>query len=192
MSELTYDLASDALEIPLKLKTKKINSKIKGSSNEKRACKTLFKWTGIEFHRTPASGGLKWYMDNRIVGDIVAPPNANFPFVVEVKAHKSIDLDIPTIKKVKMFTFFNQVLRDAYSVGKEPLLMARQNQMKNDEWVIGVKPEFGKFISTTFSINPISVGSRIIDNSTIQLQVFRSYDFFSISYNELLQRWLTM
>lgn len=64
---------------------KPINSKKKGASYERTIAKLLSKWWGVELHRTPASGGLHWGLDNRVCGDIVAPVEAEFPFVTELK-----------------------------------------------------------------------------------------------------------
>ena len=52
---------------------KRINSKAKGSTFERKVAKELSKWSGEEFHRTPMSGALKWSNDKRVISDIVAP-----------------------------------------------------------------------------------------------------------------------
>lgn len=38
----------------------RINSKNKGSRFERTICKWFQDWTGYEFNRVPASGGLRW------------------------------------------------------------------------------------------------------------------------------------
>lgn len=38
----------------------KVNSKQKGSRFERSICKFFQDWTGYEFSRVPASGGLRW------------------------------------------------------------------------------------------------------------------------------------
>ena len=50
----------------------RINSRKKGSKNERFLTKLFEQWTGVEFSRVPASGGLRWKgMSEIIVGDIV-------------------------------------------------------------------------------------------------------------------------
>lgn len=74
-------------------KKKKINSKAKGSSYELKIAKILSAWWDEEFHRTPMSGGLHWKSDNRVVGDIVTPPDSLFPFVVECKKREEFTFE---------------------------------------------------------------------------------------------------
>lgn len=62
-----------------------INSKAKGSGFELKIAKMLTKWSGSEFHRTPASGALHWKNDKRVVSDIVPPQELDWPFSIECK-----------------------------------------------------------------------------------------------------------
>ena len=39
----------------------RINSKKKGSRNERQLSKIFEKWTNLTFSRTPSSGGLRWH-----------------------------------------------------------------------------------------------------------------------------------
>ena len=77
-----------------------INSKNKGSTFERVIAKKLTEWSGHEFNRTPMSGGLRWKEDNSVVGDIVPPPDLNFPFGIEIKKQE-VPWDFDLILKHK-------------------------------------------------------------------------------------------
>lgn len=71
-------------EQPIQKKRK--NSRAKGAGYERKICKLLQPWWDCEFHRVPASGGLRWKQDNRVTGDIVVQEDVkDFPFVIECK-----------------------------------------------------------------------------------------------------------
>lgn len=109
-----------------------VNSKVKGNRGELMACKLLTAWTGQKFNRVPQSGGLGWRSDARIAGDIVAPIDFNFPFVVEVKNYNKLNLtDAEKIKSTIIKRFWSQVLRDADKVAKIPLLLVKENGNKD-------------------------------------------------------------
>lgn len=108
------------------------NSKQKGSNYERKVAKLLSSWWGSEFHRTPASGGLRWGEDNNVAGDIVTPPSANFPYVIECKNREggwtleSIVLDKHDIKN-----WWAQVVADARRVKKTPVLIFTRNRAED-------------------------------------------------------------
>ena len=63
-------------------------SKRKGKNYERTISKLLNDWwlgvgEDLQFHPTPASGGLRWRKKEGIFGDIVTPKD--FPFVIECK-----------------------------------------------------------------------------------------------------------
>jgi len=108
-----------------------VNSKNKGSTYERKIAKYLSSWWGGNFSRTPASGGLRWGTDNRIAGDIVAPPEADFPFVTELKNREGwlmehILLDIGQPKE-----WLAQVISDARRVKRTPMLIFSRNRAKD-------------------------------------------------------------
>lgn len=118
-------------------KKQAINSKQKGSMNERRAAKLLSAWTGQDFNRTPASGGLRWLDASRIAGDVVAPSGFDFPFCVEVKAYKSVEFKARLRKdSIVTQTFWPQCVTDAQRVNKLPLLMVRCNGMDKDAFIV--------------------------------------------------------
>jgi len=116
----------------------KINSKVKGSRNERNLSKLFQEWTGREFARTPSSGGLRWSNTNDTVGDIICSDKTHsryFKFVIEAKSYKDINFEqllLPN-KNKKILEFWGQVLEDAERAGdKIPLLFMRYNGMPKD------------------------------------------------------------
>ena len=110
-----------------------VNSKNKGSKNERGVAKLFQEWTNYEFARTPQSGGLHWQKKNT-VGDIVCIDEKHgrkFPFSIECKFHQELDfshLIDGTIGKGsnKVVHFWEQCLRDAEKVNKVPILFMRK------------------------------------------------------------------
>lgn len=107
-----------------------VSSRTKGNRNELRLAKLLSEWVGVEFHRTPMSGGLHWKKDNRIEGDIVAPVDFNFPFTVEAKCGQEMRYDFGKL----LTEFDSQILKawqqaqdQANATDKLPLLCFRYN-----------------------------------------------------------------
>jgi len=114
-----------------------VNSRTKGSRNERNVAKLMADWSGYEFARTPQSGGLHW-KKSYTSGDIVCIDERHgprFPFSIECKFHENLDLlhliDNTIGKKSnKILLFWEQTKRDAKQVNKIPLLFMRRNGMK--------------------------------------------------------------
>lgn len=126
--------------------TKKINSSKKGSEYELKIAKTLSKWWGETFHRTPMSGGLHWKEDNRVAGDIVTPPDSIFPFSVECKKRESWkDMD-SLIKGTnsELEEYWEQCISDAESIGLKPMLIFAKNF--NPDFVMIALKDYPKHI----------------------------------------------
>lgn len=107
-------------------------SKTKGSSYELKIAKTLTKWWGFDFHRTPGSGS--WsstHSSDMQAGDIITPIEANFPFVVECKNQEQWSGDDIIFNRGKYPKFWQQVVGDALRVRKVPMLIAHRNRSKN-------------------------------------------------------------
>lgn len=117
------------------------NGKKKGSKNERELSKWWQLWTGMEFTRVPASGGLRWKKTDNISGDIVcADPRGirKFPFTVEAKSYKDINFEHLLLdnKNIKVLQFWEQACEDAQRAGKEPLLFMRYNGMPKSVWYV--------------------------------------------------------
>lgn len=113
-----------------------INSRTKGSENERVVAKSLTKWSGYQFNRVPASGGLRWQQDNNVTGDIVPPFELHFPISVECKkVEASWEIDKLLLKNSEVWDWWKQACRDAsrFMVGdryKEPWLVFTKNRRK--------------------------------------------------------------
>ena len=126
-----------------------LNSKSKGSKNERSVAKLFQNWTGYEFARTPQSGGLHWKKAHTS-GDIVCIDvihGPRFSFSIECKFHNDINL-IHLIdgsigkNSIKVLEFWKQCERDAEIVNKVPMLVMRKNGMKSDMHFIGLPTSF--------------------------------------------------
>lgn len=105
---------------------------------ELMAAKLLGEWWGHPFRRTPGSGG--WAAGGHRAsqsfhGDIVAPPEAHFPFSVEIKSYKSFDIYLAAYGTPQLFSFWEQCKGDATRVKKRPFLLFKEDRQ---QWLIGL------------------------------------------------------
>lgn len=121
-----------------------VNSKVKGSRFERTICKWFKEWTGYEFSRTPASGGLRWKKTDNIVSDIICTDDKHsrkFPFSIECKFHKEIKFEHILLgnKNCKILSFWEQASSDADRGNKIPILVMKYNGMPKEEafFVVG-------------------------------------------------------
>lgn len=126
--------------------SEKINSRNKGSKNERDICKLFHDWTGYEFSRTPSSGGLRWKATDNTVGDIVCTDDKHsrrFKFTIEAKFYQDINFEhlILGNSKVKILEFWEQALSDAERSGKIPLLFMRYNRMPKNTHFVAIQSE---------------------------------------------------
>lgn len=119
------------------------NSKKKGNKAERELCKWFEQWTGYDFARIPASGGLRWKgLANATTGDIICTHDIHgrrFLLSVESKSYKDINFEhlILGNKKNAVLQFWHQAKEDADRGGKVPLLFMRYNGMaKNTYFVV--------------------------------------------------------
>lgn len=119
----------------------KINSKSKGNKAERDAAKWWQEWTGYEFGRVPASGGLRWKKVENVTSDIICTHDKHsrrFPFSIEVKCYKDINFEHLLLgkKTSKIHKFWQQACRDSERANKLPCLMMRYNGMAKGEWFL--------------------------------------------------------
>lgn len=117
---------------------KRKNGKAIGGAYERYVAKKLSAWWGEEFHRTPASGGLRWKQDNRVCGDIVTPPGSTFPWVVECKKRENWTMDSLLNGSAEVSKWWKQVTDDAERSGLEPMLIFTRNRQPD---YVAVKDE---------------------------------------------------
>lgn len=103
-------------------------SKAKGSAYEAKIANMLTKEFGKEFKRVPLSGALEW-----MKGDIVCiKDTAWFHWCIECKHYKEINWNnLLTARSTEMYSFWDQAVREAEVMEKEPLLIFRWDRSKD-------------------------------------------------------------
>jgi Holliday junction resolvase len=107
----------------------RINSRDKGMRGEKQAIEWWQDWTGMDYKRSPASGGLRGHVVDYTVGDIICvKKNYIFPLTIEVKNYKDINFE-KLLYNVdsEVVKFWEQALDDAVRGEKMPMLLMRFN-----------------------------------------------------------------
>lgn len=118
-----------------------INQKEKGNENERATARFLQEWTGVDFIRTPSSGGRRLRKNDLFVGDVVCGnQDFNFPCVVETKHYESVNMKADEHGNLRsnsqIYTWWEQVEADAKRAGKLPLFFIRENGMPRAEWFV--------------------------------------------------------
>jgi hypothetical protein len=132
------------------------NSKKKGNKSERELCKWFERWTGFEFARIPASGGLRWKgLANATTGDIICTDDIHgrrFLLSVESKSYKDINFEhlILGNKKAKIREFWEQAIEDGKRGNKVPILFMRYNGMKKDVYFVAIGHDIFKLLFPTF------------------------------------------
>ena len=121
----------------------KINSRNKGSKNERELAKWFEEWTGYEFSRVPSSGGLRWGRTLDTVGDIICSDKKHvlrFNFSIETKFHSDINFEhlLLDVKNIKIMEFWEQAREDGKRGSKLPLLFMRYNGMPKQTWFVAL------------------------------------------------------
>ena len=163
-----------------------INSKKKGSKNERDVCKWWKTWTGYEFSRVPSSGGLRWARTSDTTGDIICSDNKHFirfPFSIEVKSYKDINFEhlLLDLKRVKILEFWSQALSDAERSNKLPVLMMRYNNMKKGEYFFVIKPViYGIFRQSYKDLSYIEVKT-----DKVNLIILKASEVLKVNYKQV-------
>lgn len=161
-----------------------VNSKAKGSKNERKVSVLFQDWTGYAFARTPASGGLRWKANQSIVGDIVCTDETHahkFLFTVEAKSYKEINFEhlISSNTRVKILEFWAQAVGDSQRVNKIPILMVRYNQMERDLHYLFLPTAFFNLIKEDIGDNH----GYLKYTGTVNFTILSSKDFFLADYH---------
>jgi hypothetical protein len=177
-------MAKDSTEKPTR-----VNSKRKGSKNERAIAKQFAQWTGLEFSRTPSSGGLRWSRQDDTVGDIVCTDKKKqyFRFCVEAKFHEDINFNsLIGTNKSDIIKFWIQSLEEGKRSGKVPLLFMRYNLMKKGVHFLGMPINFMMALQVAGLIKqPLPMGCLLIQTKEQELFLMDSRDFFTIPYSEI-------
>lgn len=157
---------------------KKVNSRTKGAKNERNLCKALELWTGEEFTRVPASGGLRWINTQNICGDVICTNNDfNFPLSIETKHYKAFKLDLRREKNALLWKCWEQCKSDAERSKKVPVMFLRENGMSKNTWLVFFSCD--SLCNSLFPVNTVSEGNNLIS--------FNSVDLFNFPYKEFLK-----
>ena len=178
--------------------SERINSKKKGSKNERELCKLMQDWTGYEFARVPSSGGLRWKDTDNTVGDIIctdARHGRRFRFAVETKFYQDINFEhlILGNKKVKINEFWDQALADGARAKKEPILFMRYNGMPKQMYFVMMDYNF--FLELPHEDWEREYANFIIQDPTTKSNriVINSHDLLKLDYQQthkILKQWL--
>lgn len=154
---------------------RRVNSRAKGSRFERVVCKSFESWSGYEFSRTPASGGLRWKKTDNISSDVVCSDpkhSRKFPFSVEVKNYQNIKFEHLLLgnKTCKIHDFWEQATEDANRAKKLPVLIMRYNSMPKGEafFVIG----FNTALDLYIKVNYPNLINMTVQTGDIQISVY--------------------
>lgn len=162
-----------------------INSRKKGQRGEKKAKEVLQKWTGMEFARVPASGGLRWKKADNITGDVVCTdPLHRFDFCIESKNYKDINfshLIIPNVNSRIIDEFWVQCTSDAERGMKIPLLLMRYDNIRPGDFFFAMM-----YFRDFKLLRPlIQLNSRYLKVG--KLVILSSLDLFNSDYTKVKQ-----
>lgn len=164
----------------------RINSRKKGSKNERDVCKIFQSWTGYEFARTPSSGGLRWGR-NDTVGDLVCTDEKHsryFKFAIECKFYEDIRFEhlINGNKNSDILKFWDQAVEDAKRGSKIPILTMRYNGMKKDMHFVVLDIKFYMYIHKEITYD---YGTLTLCKDDYELVIMNSFDFFNSDYKKI-------
>jgi hypothetical protein len=123
---------TDIMEIGEFSKKKRVNSRRKGNTFERKVAKMLNEaFHSKEFCRTPGSGAFATTHQNlpdhlKIHGDLITPKN--FLFVIECKNGYDIQLDDPFKRKSDFWSFIRQAQSDAEASNKKWLVVYQKTR----------------------------------------------------------------
>jgi hypothetical protein len=164
-----------------------INQKLKGNRNEVFISKIITTWAGVEFARTPSSGGYRWQNMNQVVGDVLSTDfSFDFPFTVETKDLTNLHITKQLRKNSFIYTIWQQVLRDSARVTRHPLLLLRKTgERPRDKYTIfleKLKPVIE--LLKTQHIPIISEGDDIIGVNSLNFFKYVKYKQFVSAYRK--------
>lgn len=160
------------------------NSKNKGNRAERDVAKWWEQFTGYEFGRVPASGGLRWKKTDNITSDVICTDDKHsrrFPFSIEVKFYKDINFEHILLgnKKCKIREFWEQAKSDADRGNKLPILMMRYNGMPKDQYFFCVDQRISYLMRD--QNGPIMY----IEDSDLKLHIYMASNIKKLNYKEI-------
>lgn len=173
----------------------RINSRNKGSRNERNLSKWWEQWTGFEFGRVPSSGGLRWNRTTDTTGDIICTNQKHFlrfPFSIEAKDYKDINFEhiLLGTKGCKVLQFWEQAKNDANRGNKIPILMMRYNGMKKNEYFFVVDSYLADIIS--IELLDTHVPYMIVSANEEVLHIYMASDIINTNYKAIYKKAKTL
>jgi Holliday junction resolvase len=138
---------------------KSINSKVKGSTNERACAKSLQQWTGYKFVRVPGSGSLRWRDSTNVAADLICDePGIDFQYTIETKHLAKITIKLTLSSASHIFKMYNQVMADARRAAKVPIALLRSNGMDKGEYYLILEASLGGTLMA-MAVPPLFSGS---------------------------------
>lgn len=174
----------------------KVNSRAKGASAERKVCEVLGEWSGLQFKRSPASGGLRGHIQEFTIGDIICTTKGyweSFPYCVEVKNYKEIDFS-SLINRINprskngdyvncvIDDFWEQCIGDAKRGEKLPLLMMRYSSLPKDFYFVVMDR---KIMNSIPGVHRVITRNRIVTEKYI---IMGSHDLVKKSWKKFLKQ----
>jgi len=148
----------------------KINARSKGRRGEMMAVDFMKEWTGMDFRRTPGSGGLRGHVADYTEGDIVCvKKNYIFPICLEVKFYEDLNFNhLLYDVNSKIRDFWRQTLDSARRAEKVPMLLMRYNGLPKNFFFVVLPVSFVRELGV--SVKPaLTYNQNFIITNTIQV-----------------------
>lgn len=166
------------------------NSRAKGSKNERELSKWWQKWSGLEFSRVPASGGLRWQKKDDITGDLICTDprrSRRFPFSIETKFYKDINFEhlILGNKKQKIIEFWEQAKEDGARANRIPILFMRYNMMPKATWFVAMETRvFKELYKQRGGTDKFEYAFFVVRTPEQEFTIINSNDLLSTDYKK--------
>lgn len=162
-------------------------SRNKGAGYERKVAKLMTDWWGGQFSRVPASGGLNWGSDQRVAGDIVPPPESEFPFVIECKKQEGWTFDHIALDISAPREWWSQVVMDSRRVSRVPLLIFSRNHAKD---FIMIPYEQNMVEALNNIENDVTITWITIKNIRDEIQVFKVLTTTFTTFSQLDKKYI--
>jgi len=163
-----------------------INSRKKGSRNERHLSKLWKQFTGKDFSRTPSSGGLRWHKKSDTAGDIICTDEKHarwFAFSIETKFYKEINFNHLLLDvKSDILKFWEQATNDAKRAKKIPILFMKYNGMPKQSYFICLRRDDYDQMEVEF---PGEHKNMLITAKDCEIAILLSDDFFKADYEKI-------
>ena len=159
-------------------------SRSKGARFEREIAAFFQEWSGLEFRRTPLSGG--WSRQNpNVAGDLVCiDEGVTLPFIIECKNQESWTWEALLIGGSAVFAgFWEQTVEEALIAGgRIPLLVFTKNY--DQDWIATPERIIGELNNDIRPDIRIEVGEDRVFISTLDAfhDVFHGWDHFMNVY----------